>query len=536
MCEIDLRQYCDQEILPQALALCKSGGIFRIRHTHAVDGSPLVQAKAMDSFQFINHPWLRMIPYTTVPEAYGCDCDAARTGSSMCVHCAALVLALELEDTDPAPTSVPEPKPTPMPEPIPAPIAKPKPEPEPEPIREPEPEEAPLEDPEVTQPRSMQILLGNRLSDESPMLWLPNDTEQVFHTNMGIIGTMGTGKTQLTKSVITQLYRTRQDNYNGYPLGILVFDYKGDYNETKEDFVTATDARVIKPYHLPFNPLALHRAKTFKPLLPMRTANEFKDTISKIFNLGVKQQQLLLDCILKAYESRGIQSEDPGTWDRTPPTFDQVYRIFEEESAGRPLDSLTAAMRKIQQFCLFESDPRKAVTLGQLLRGVVVIDLSGCDSDIQSLIVSITLDHFYAFMHKTGSSRTDGRFRQQRYFLLVDEADCFMGQDFPSLRKILKEGREFGVGTILSTQSLTHFVSGEDDYSRYVLTWIVHNVSDLKMKDVEYVFKLPPKSPQISKQYGIIKALNKHESVIKLANDTPVSIRDKAFWQLKEQL
>ena len=167
---------------------------------------------------------------------------------------------------------------------------------------------------------------------------------------------------------------------------------------------------------------------------------------------------------------------------------------------------------------------------------MVVIDLSGCDSDIQSLIVAITLDHFYAFMHKTGSSRTDGRFRQQRYFLLVDEADCFMGQDFPSLRKILKEGREFGVGTILSTQSLTHFVSGEDDYSRYVLTWIVHNVSDLKMKDVEYVFKLPPKSPQISKQYGIIKALNKHESVIKLANDTPVSIRDKAFWQLKEQL
>ena len=110
-----------------------------------------------------------------------------------------------------------------------------------------------------------------------------------------------------------------------------------------------------------------------------------------------------------------------------------------------------------------------------------------------------------------------------------------MSQDFPSLRKLLKEGREFGVGMILSTQSLTHFVGGEDDYSRYVLTWVVHNVSDLKQKDVEYVFKLPPKSPEISRQYAAIKNLHKHESIIKLANEAPVSIRDRAFWQLVSQ-
>ena len=522
MCEIDLSRYCDPKTLPEAMALHKSGAIFHIKHTQAVDGSPLIQGKALDSFHFVNHPWLRLIPHTTVPDAYGCDCNAGQRSDRMCVHCAALVLALELGDMEPMPIPTPNPVPVTIPEPVPT--LPPQPEPDLLPF-----------DPEVSNPRSMEILLGHRLSDETPVQWLPNDTEQVFHTNMGIIGTMGTSKTQLTKSVVTQLYRAQENNFNGYPLGILIFDYKGDYNETKQDFVSATKARVLKPYRLPFNPLALHRTQTFKPLLPMRTANEFKDTISKIFNLGVKQQQLLLNCIIKAYAKCGILPEEPGTWDRTPPTFAQVYQIFEEESAGRPLDSLTAAMSKIQQFCLFEADPKKAMPLGKLLQGVVVIDLSGYDSDIQSLIVAITLDHFYAYMHKTGSSRTDGRFRQQRYFVLVDEADSFMSQDFPSLRKILKEGREFGVGTILSTQSLTHFVGGEDDYSRYVLTWVVHNVSDLKQKDVEYIFKLPPKSPEIAKQYGTIKALHKHESVIKLANDRPISIRDMAFWQLDRQ-
>ena len=157
-------------------------------------------------------------------------------------------------------------------------------------------------------------------------------------------------------------------------------------------------------------------------------------------------------------------------------------------------------------------------------------------SQIQSLIVAITLDQFYAQMQKNGSSRTDGRFRQIRSLILVDEADAFMRQGFPSLRKIMKEGREAGVGVILSTQSLTHFIGGEDDYSRYVLSWVVHNVSDLKQKDVEYVFKLQPKSPDILQQYSAIKKLGKHESVVKLANDPPTAIRDLAFWQLYQQL
>ena len=73
-------------------------------------------------------------------------------------------------------------------------------------------------------------------------------------------------------------------------------------------------------------------------------------------------------------------------------------------------------------------------------------------------------------------------------------------------------------------------------YSRYVLSWIVHNVSDLKQKDVEYVFKLQPKSPEIMQNYTAIKGLHKHESIVKLANDPPTAIRDLAFWQLYQQL
>ena len=183
-----------------------------------------------------------------------------------------------------------------------------------------------LED-DVTTPIGMQIQFGTNTVTGQPLYWLPNDTNQVFHTNTGIIGTMGTGKTQFTKSLITQLYRDQEHNIGDEPLGILLFDYKG----SKEDFVKATNAKILKPYHLPFNPLALTKSKVFKPLLPIHTANAFKDTLSKVYNLGPKQQNTLFQCIIDAYQTKGIISGNPDTWNNVPPTFDMVYNIYSND-------------------------------------------------------------------------------------------------------------------------------------------------------------------------------------------------------------
>ena len=384
--------------------------------------------------------------------------------------------------------------------------------------------------------KGMQILFGTDISNGKTLYWHPNDTNRVFHTNTGIIGTMGTGKTQFTKSLITQLHRDQIHNYDGYPLGILIFDYKGDYNEGKEDFVSATDAKVIKPFHLPFNPLSLTRSSIFKPLLPIHTANSFKDTLSKVYGLGAKQQNTLFSCITQAYAAQGIIPHDSSTWDRTPPTFEMVYKIYSENEDIKKNDSLAAAMEKLHQFQIFESEPDQTVTLFDLLNGVVVIDLSGYDSDIQSLIVAITLDLFYSQMQAAGSSKMDHRYRQLTKMILVDEADNFMSEGFPALKKILKEGREFGVGVILSTQFLKHFGASDDDYAKYIMTWVVHNVADLKQSDIEFVFKTGSKSDETQRLFDDIKKLEIHHSIVKIGTSKPCYIRDKAFWELYNEL
>ncbi len=384
--------------------------------------------------------------------------------------------------------------------------------------------------------KTMEVLFGTDTVTGQNLLWWPNDTNQVFHTNTGIIGTMGTGKTQFTKSIIAQLYQDQIHNFDGSPLGILIFDYKGDYNESKEDFIRATDSKVFKPYHLPFNPLALTKSRVFKPLLPIHTANAFKDTLAKVYGLGAKQQNTLFSCITTAYAINGIHANDPSTWENTAPTFDMVYNIYANDDEIKKNDSLAAAMDKLHQFQVFEDDPAKTQSLFDILNGVVVIDLSGYDSDIQSLIVAITLDLFYAQMQAAGSSKMDQHYRQLTKLILVDEADNFMSEGFPSLKKILKEGREFGVGTILSTQFLKHFGSTDDDYAKYILTWVVHNVADLKPSDVEFVFKTESRSAETQTLFNDIKGLQKHHSIVKIGTCKPRYIEDKAFWELYKEL
>ena len=380
--------------------------------------------------------------------------------------------------------------------------------------------------------KGIVVQFGKNKLNGDPVLWEPNNTDQIFHTNTGIIGTMGTGKTQFTKSLITQLYREQSKNLDSAPIGILIFDYKGDYNESKSDFVEATNATVLKPYHLPFNPLALTKSSIFKPLLPIHTANAFKDTLAKVYGLGPKQQDTLFQCILDAYHKVGIFENDPESWNEEAPTFETVYQIYSNDEDIKKNDSLAATMNKLHQFQVFEGTVANTKSLFELINGIVVIDVSGYDSDIQSLVIAITLDLFYSQMQAAGSSKFNGIFRQLTKMILVDEADNFMSQGFSALKKIMKEGREFGVGTILSTQFLKHFGSGDDDYAKYILTWVVHNVTDLKQTDVDFVFNTEAKSVEEHKLFNDIKKLQKHNSIVKIGTEKPVYTEDLPFWKL----
>lgn len=530
--------------------ICKPGNIRKVQFNKIDEDVTEVQALVMGNFGFFHTVKLGLnFRKPNVIDSCRCNCYEKTQIKSPCRHGIALALALasdgkrefdfalepridpfedDAEEITFEPQTVAATAEAPRPQQAPV---QPAPETVPA-VAEPEVPVIPLGD-----PNGMEIHLGSiPEQDGAPMVWHPNDTTRVFHTNTGIIGTMGTGKTQFTKSLIAQMYRNQKDNFYGNPLGILIFDYKGDFNDPESDFAKACNAKVLPVTRLPFNPLALVPGKKFKPLLPVHTANAFTDTIARAYRLGVKQRNILYTCIERAYENAGIVASDPKTWSKLAPTFEMVYDIYDNDREIPKNDSLEAAMQDLHRFNVFESNPYYTKSLFNLLKGVVVIDLTEAfDEKIQSLIVGLTLDQFYTQMRNSGFSTTDGTLRELTKFILVDEADNFMGRDFPALKRIMKEGREFGVGTILSTQCLDHFTTGEDDYSRYIMTWVVHNVAELKRSDVEYVFRTGSNNAETERLYNAIKNTDRFHSIVKIGNADPIHIRDKAFFEMMRE-
>lgn len=372
---------------------------------------------------------------------------------------------------------------------------------------------------------NLHVLFGQNATTNAPLNWEPTNTAKFMNTNTGIIGTMGTGKTQFTKSVITQLYRNQADNLNGAPIGMLIFDYKSDYVDDK--FLDATNAKMYKLFKLPYNPLSLYGDT---PMLPIHTAAGFSETMSRAYGLGKKQQLRLENLILESYAASGIHPEDPSTWSRPAPTIDDVWALFLEQEKVEE-DSLYAALSKLARFKIFESEPEKMTSLYELVDGITVVELAGYPSEIQNLVVALTLDLFYSQMQKKGKPEVVGDFRQITKMILVDEADNFMSQNFPSLRKILKEGREYGVGVILSTQDITHFQTGENDYSSYVLTWVIHRVAKIRPQELKAMFGVNDKNEQ-ERLMDTINKLDKHYSLYIDGAKKIQKMRDKAFWEL----
>lgn len=379
--------------------------------------------------------------------------------------------------------------------------------------------------PEKVAAGPLAIQFGTEAQTGEAVYWEPTNTEKVFNTNTGIIGTMGTGKTQFTKSVITQLHRNQDQNVDGLPIGILIFDYKADY--VKKDFVAATNAKVLDLYHLPFNPFAIFGDR---PMQPVHTANLFRSTLAKAFGLGNRQQNKIRTLVMEAYERAGIFPQDRSTWNRPAPTLRDIWGLYQEQEKVEH-DSLHAALDDLMSFEIFEPDTSRTLSLYDMLNGVTVLNLSGYDPQIQNLIVALTLDLFYIQMHQRGSSLLTEKYRQISKVILVDEADNFMSQDFESLRKILKEGREFGVGSILSTQELTHFRTGENDYSNMIYSWVIHQVPSVMSKDVKSVFNVTSKTDE-DFLLTQIRTMSKHQSLYVSGNKNIKKIDDLAFWKI----
>ena len=303
----------------------------------------------------------------------------------------------------------------------------------------------------------------------------PANTE-LTQMNMGVVGDLGTGKTQFLRSLVTQI-RQSANKVQKTPVNFLIFDYKRDYRD--ETFLAAVDGRVLSPDSgIPLNVLALTGEYSKKKAY--KRAMAFCDVLDKIYSqVGPVQRNQLTQTIVALFEAHPLH---------TAPTLNRVVTEY-KKAIGKD-DAVTSILNKFVLSGVFVEDQGKLETFEELMENrVTIVSLNelGADSDTKNALVVLMLDLYYEYMltsTKWPFVGEDPQIRTLNSFLLVDEATNIMKYDFPVLNNLLLEGREWGFGVILASQYLSHFKTSNNNYGEPLKTWVIHKVPSVKLAEL----------------------------------------------------
>ncbi|MDG1004469.1 MAG: hypothetical protein P8N58_06275, partial [Emcibacteraceae bacterium] len=322
--------------------------------------------------------------------------------------------------------------------------------------------------------------------------------------NVGIVGDLGTGKTQLIQALVRQITANPEMNRGETP-NVLIFDYKRDYS--KPEFVKATGARVVSPFDIPLNLFDVTDSSQGSRAWLERT-KFFIDVMDKIYpGIGAVQRTRIKTAVKQAYENASVTGKDS-------PTINDVFNAYKED--GKSPDTPYTIMDDLVDGEYFVSDTTNIIPFSDFLDGVVVLNLAdvGQDDKTKNMLVVIFLNLFYEHMlriEKKPFIGNDPQLRSIDTMLLVDEADNIMKYEFDVLKKILLQGREFGVGVILASQYLSHFKTSHENYLEPLLSWFVHKVPNVTVKELEGIGLTGVNSDIVD----TIKELNCHECLFK---------------------
>lgn len=372
--------------------------------------------------------------------------------------------------------------------------------------------------------KGIRIRLGTRIKSRESVYWTPEDQERLATPNLAVIGGADTGNTQVMKSIALQFLRQRKELPED--TGLLILDWMGAYDDSKTDFMEATGARVRKLQSLSLDPFTLRQLER-KPQLHMHRAMAFADTLARAYGLGPLQKSTLVQSILAAYEAKGITS-DPLTWDRSAPTFADVYEEYSSRPQSQRHDSLSAVMDTLSSFELFDSDQLDRTTTMEMFRGVVVIDMSGYAQELKSFAAGIMMEQLYAQM-SASRRRPSGQITKM---LMIDEADDLLAMGSPGLEGILRRSREHSLAVVLAAQSPAGFCSDRFDWCQVIRSWIIHNAEELFKPEMEKLLQLDTFDVAVERLYQAVKRQRKLESVIRIGTEEPVLAEDLPFYEI----
>ena len=200
--------------------------------------------------------------------------------------------------------------------------------------------------------------------------------------NIGVVGDLGTGKTQLIKALIHNISKDEAQNRGQSPK-FFIMDTKRDYDGTGDKdsdkkFIIDIKAKIVKPNNLPINLFDIRNSTDDDPAYTK--ADFFIDILKKIFGgIGPNQEDGLLEAVMNCFESRGYEAFKGDYSNFVSPTLKDVFEDYKEGLGGKK-DAPYSLMNKLIRARLFEEDSSKTIGFSEFFNQTVVLSLGGIAS------------------------------------------------------------------------------------------------------------------------------------------------------------
>jgi energy-coupling factor transporter ATP-binding protein EcfA2 len=298
------------------------------------------------------------------------------------------------------------------------------------------------------------ILLGDKC------YWNP---AALSNGHIVVIGASGSGKTQTLKAIAYSMRQT-------YPeIQVFCVDFHGDQQIEGE---TCYPLHMASSYGI--NPLVINLDPEGGG--PNLQAIAVTATLKKSLQIGPNQEGLMLEILETCYNLRGITQEQFSSWTREPPNFSDIQKVIE---------------RRIECGCK-ESQKLKLKLAATFIYGVLCrpqpdfqekhirIDLSKLPPEIGA-IAAESLAWQLMNQHRL-QGEIEGKLPLT--YLFVDEAKEL--KKSPACDRIIADGRKYGLGLILASQSERHLSA---DVIGNSSTKIVLPVDSSEVKKVSTKFR-----------------------------------------------
>jgi DNA phosphorothioation-dependent restriction protein DptH len=280
-----------------------------------------------------------------------------------------------------------------------------------------------------------RVLLGTD-SRGQKVHWEYGDPD-LDNRHLLIFGGSGSGKTYAIQGLLLEMNKQRQH--------AAIIDYTDGFLPGKLDPTFVQQAQpqthVLVQQPFPINPF--QRLSREEPGIgtlleqPYNVAGRVADVFASVYNVGEQQRAALVRHI----EQGLVTGNKFG--------LEELLQSLEADAnAPATLAVKIAEFVKQQPFSLEEGSGWKQIFEGP--KAAHILQLVNISKDMQRLITEFALWDFFAYATRNGNKDTP-------LPVVLDEVQNLDHRSDRAIDKLLREGRKFGVGMILATQTISQF-------------------------------------------------------------------------------